>query len=49
VRQCGDLSANEIMQRIVVAADTFVAGAKQHDDMTLIVARLSGAGIDPRE
>src|SRR5262249_28223737 len=40
VHQCGDLPANEIMQRIVVAADTFVAGHKQHDDMTLIVAKL---------
>jgi sigma-B regulation protein RsbU (phosphoserine phosphatase) len=41
VRQCGSLSAGEIMQRIIVGADTFVAGAKQHDDMTLIVAKLS--------
>jgi len=40
VRQCDGLPANEIMHRIVAAADMFVAGHKQHDDMTLIVAKL---------
>jgi hypothetical protein len=35
------LAAQEIMKRIFTAADTFVAGAKQHDDMTLVVLRVT--------
>jgi phosphoserine phosphatase RsbU/P len=34
------LSAAEILHCILQAADVFVAGAKQHDDMTLVVARV---------
>ncbi len=37
VDSCSGLSPSEIIARIMQAADTFVAGAKQHDDMTLVV------------
>jgi sigma-B regulation protein RsbU (phosphoserine phosphatase) len=39
VKACSDLSPSETITRIMHAADTFVAGAKQHDDMTLVVLR----------
>jgi sigma-B regulation protein RsbU (phosphoserine phosphatase) len=35
-----DVCAEELVQRIFAAADAFAAGAKQHDDMTLVVARV---------
>ena len=31
--------AQEVLERILSAADAFVAEAKQHDDMTLVVLR----------
>jgi len=34
------LSSAEIISRIMLAADAFAAGAPQHDDMTLVVARV---------
>lgn len=34
------LSAAETMREIIAAVDKFVAGAKQHDDMTIITARI---------
>jgi len=34
------MPAAELLQHILQAADIFVAGAKQHDDMTLVVARV---------
>jgi sigma-B regulation protein RsbU (phosphoserine phosphatase) len=37
---CRDLPAAEMVTRVFSAADGFVAGAKQHDDMTLVVARI---------
>jgi phosphoserine phosphatase RsbU/P len=37
VKQCGGLAPSEIIARVMQAADGFVAGAKQHDDMTLVV------------
>jgi sigma-B regulation protein RsbU (phosphoserine phosphatase) len=37
VRQCGGLAPSQIIARVMQAADGFVAGAKQHDDMTLVV------------
>ena len=40
VEGCDGLPAKEIMQRVFTAADAFVAGAKQHDDMTLVVLRV---------
>jgi serine phosphatase RsbU (regulator of sigma subunit)/dihydrofolate reductase len=35
-----DLHAEELLQRLFRAADTFAAGAPQHDDMTIVVLRL---------
>jgi phosphoserine phosphatase RsbU/P len=39
MRGCAGLSPKEMIVRIIQAADAFVAGAKQHDDMTLVVLR----------
>ena len=39
IESCNHLPAQEILQHIFTAADAFVAGAKQHDDMTLVVIR----------
>jgi phosphoserine phosphatase RsbU/P len=39
VKHCAGLSATGILQQIFQSADAFVAGAKQHDDMTLVVIR----------
>ncbi len=36
---CDGLSAAETIRRLIAAADTFAAGAPQHDDMTVLVAR----------
>jgi serine phosphatase RsbU (regulator of sigma subunit)/dihydrofolate reductase len=36
-----DLNAANLLQRLFCAADEFAAGAPQHDDMTLIVLRIS--------
>ncbi len=40
VRECNGAGCSELIERAVAAADTFAAGAKQHDDMTLVVARI---------
>jgi phosphoserine phosphatase RsbU/P len=40
VECCAGMSPNEMIARIMHAADAFVAGAKQHDDMTLVVLRV---------
>jgi sigma-B regulation protein RsbU (phosphoserine phosphatase) len=40
IETCDGLPAQEILQKIFTAADAFVAGAKQHDDMTLVVLRV---------
>jgi serine phosphatase RsbU (regulator of sigma subunit) len=34
------LPAAEQLSHIIVAADAFAAGTKQHDDMTLVVLRV---------
>lgn len=39
VERCDGLPARGVLERIFQDADTFVAGAKQHDDMTLVVLR----------
>jgi phosphoserine phosphatase RsbU/P len=41
VRSNRTASAREVIQRIMTAADAFVAGAPQHDDMTIIVGRVT--------
>jgi phosphoserine phosphatase RsbU/P len=40
IKGCGGLRAQEILECIFTAADRFVAGAKQHDDMTLVIMRV---------
>ncbi|MGA3088414.1 MAG: SpoIIE family protein phosphatase [Terriglobales bacterium] len=37
VKQCGGLEPAQIIAGVMQAADGFVAGEKQHDDMTLVV------------
>jgi sigma-B regulation protein RsbU (phosphoserine phosphatase) len=39
-RACSGLPPSEIITRVMQAADTFAAGAPQHDDMTLVIARV---------
>jgi sigma-B regulation protein RsbU (phosphoserine phosphatase) len=39
-RQSYGASAQETMLKLRASADAFAAGAKQHDDMTLVVARV---------
>jgi sigma-B regulation protein RsbU (phosphoserine phosphatase) len=41
-RACVALPPNDTIQRIMKAADEFAAGAPQHDDMTLVIARVCG-------
>jgi hypothetical protein len=48
-RACDGLGAEEIVSRIIAAADAYAAGAPQHDDMTLVALRVSlhsGHGYD---
>jgi sigma-B regulation protein RsbU (phosphoserine phosphatase) len=40
IEKNSNMPAAELLQCILRAADTFVAGAKQHDDMTLVVLRV---------
>jgi len=40
VRRCGELPPIEIIGRVMQAADAFANGAPQHDDMTLVIARV---------
>ena len=40
IESCDGLDAQQILQRVFAAADAFVAGANQHDDMTLVVLRI---------
>ena len=37
---CAGMPAMEAMNSIMSAAQTFAAGAPQHDDMTLVVVRV---------
>jgi sigma-B regulation protein RsbU (phosphoserine phosphatase) len=41
VRACGGACAAEIVKRIMAEAEGFAAGAPQHDDMTLVVLRVT--------
>jgi phosphoserine phosphatase RsbU/P len=43
VKSCDGLNSSEAITRIMQAADKFVAGAKQHDDMTLVVLRAAAS------
>ncbi len=40
VKTCANCSAREILEHLMQAADAFAAGAKQHDDMTLVVLKV---------
>ena len=40
VRDCATLPCGKLIERVIASADEFAAGAKQHDDMTLVVARI---------
>ena len=40
VRESGTVSASTLIQRVIVAAAAFAAGAPQHDDMTMVVVRV---------
>jgi sigma-B regulation protein RsbU (phosphoserine phosphatase) len=39
-RACSYLTPGEIVAKVMLAADAFAAGAPQHDDMTLVIARV---------
>ena len=41
VKQCMQLSSGEILRCIMQAADAFAGGAEQHDDMTLVVMKVT--------
>ena len=43
VKVCADLSPSEIIARLMQCADAFANGAKQHDDMTLVVLCSQGS------
>jgi len=40
IKQCDGMNADQLMQQIFLEADKFVAGAKQHDDMTVVILRV---------
>jgi sigma-B regulation protein RsbU (phosphoserine phosphatase) len=39
-RDCAGLTARETLDHLMAGADAFARGAKQHDDMTLVIARV---------
>jgi sigma-B regulation protein RsbU (phosphoserine phosphatase) len=41
LKQCSSLSAADTIARIMDAADSFTAGAKQYDDMTMVVLKVA--------
>ncbi|HEX8145001.1 MAG TPA: SpoIIE family protein phosphatase [Pyrinomonadaceae bacterium] len=41
IRACKGLNAADMIKQLVTDADAFAAGAKQHDDMTLVVVRVN--------
>lgn len=44
IRAADGLPAGDMIRRILAYVDAFTAGAEQHDDMTLVVIRATGAG-----
>jgi sigma-B regulation protein RsbU (phosphoserine phosphatase) len=40
VREHDGIVSGDLIRRVMAAADAFAAGAKQHDDMTLVAARI---------
>ena len=49
IERCQNLAAAATLEYVMAGADTFAAGAPQHDDMTLVVARIladvTGPGV----
>jgi phosphoserine phosphatase RsbU/P len=45
-KTCVDAPAIDAMNRILAAAESFAAGAPQHDDMTVVVLRVAGHESD---
>jgi sigma-B regulation protein RsbU (phosphoserine phosphatase) len=45
--ECPDMPAAALAKRLFDAADDFAAGAPQHDDMTLLVVKLSALQAEP--
>jgi len=43
IRGCDGMPARAVIEKIIKDADAFANGAKQHDDMTLVVVRLAPA------
>jgi sigma-B regulation protein RsbU (phosphoserine phosphatase) len=43
LKECSSLSAAETIARIMKAADGFTAGAKQYDDMTMVVLKVAAS------
>jgi phosphoserine phosphatase RsbU/P len=41
LRENRDLAASDLVTRVMTSADAFAAGARQHDDMTLIVMKVA--------
>ena len=46
VEQYGDLPADELRERVLGEIATFVNGAPQHDDMTMILLKVEALGVD---
>ena len=46
VEQYGDLPADALRERLLGEIASFVNGAPQHDDMTMILLKVEGPGID---
>ena len=46
VEQYGDLPADALRERVLAEIATFVNGAPQHDDMTMILLKVEAAGVD---
>jgi len=49
LRAAGEGSAGEVIAGVFARADAFAAGAAQHDDMTVVVARARGRGAVARD
>jgi len=47
IESCNGMGAEQILKRVFAEADAFVAGAKQHDDMTLVVLRIGAESFHP--
>jgi sigma-B regulation protein RsbU (phosphoserine phosphatase) len=45
VEEYGDLPADELRDRVLAEITTFVSGAPQHDDMTMILLKVESVGV----